>query len=269
MTIVTSMTPRTPSLMASSLPYESEQMLPTKALPKPAATLLSSPPACEPAKSRYTAYGTGQKTSRCPPPSNIMGDDSTLRYPPTRVQALLPNGSKSWGTVRLLLGQESTLMSWNTWSHYSSLSITHSNPPLPCHSGLWNCSNLREAPFIPWLKRPVASNTPLPMPKSNDTTITMNDKQNWKSTAGPSWLKLSRKTMPKRASNTAWRCTDSINASPTSKATLTSIRSSPLKTSLHAGKTLATTTMVDQKVHSEKEVMLPPEQVAQLLPWYI
>jgi len=75
--------------------------------------------------------------------------------------------------------------------------------------------------------------------------------------------------VPYQASNTAWKATASINASPTSKATWTSNKSSPLNTMPYVTKTLVTTAAVDQEVHPKGEVMLPPEQVDKLLPWYM
>ena len=168
-----------------------------------------------------------------------------------------------------LPGWGSTLTSQNMWSHYSSLSITHSDPPHPYCSGLWNSSNLGEAPSTLWLKQPMASNTLLPMQKSSSTTDTTNGTQSSKSTNKPSWPKSNKKTMPSQALNTTWKRSGSTNASPTSRANWTSAGSSLLTTSPHIGKTLTATATVDQKVHPKGEVMLPPEQAAQLLPWYM
>src|SRR6266851_1856769 len=161
---MTLMTLHTPLHTASSAQYIDAQQSPTKDSPKPTTVLTNSPEQCTPTKPRSAASGTGQGTSICPPTSNAMEDEWTFKCPPTMGRTSSPDGSKSWGTARLLQEQESTLTSQNTWSPSTSHQTTHSDPPPPYLSGSWSYSKPKEGPTTPWLKQPMASNTPPHMP---------------------------------------------------------------------------------------------------------
>ena len=110
--------------------------------------------------------------------------------------------------------------------------------------------------------------TPQPMLKSSDTTTTMKGVWNSKSTNKQLSLKSSGKMTYYQELNTIWKAGAFMNASPTSKGASTSAVSSQSGTMPCAAQTLATTTTVDQEVHPEREVMLPPEHADELLPWY-
>ncbi len=85
----------------------------------------------------------------------------------------------------------------------------------------------------------------------------------------PSSLKSNRKTTHYKGLNIVWKRTGSTNDLPHSRGEWTSTTTSlPAATSCTA-RTLITTAGVDQEVLPEREVMLPPEQVAELLPWYM
>ena len=161
------------------------------------------------------------------------------------------------------------LTSQNMWSPYTFYQTTYCNPPPPYPSGSWSYSKPKGDPTTPWLKWPVALNTPLHMLKWSDTAAATCNEPSWKSTNGPSWPKSSEKMRPFQVLNTVWRCMASMNNSPTSKATWTSTGNSQSKTMPHATQTHVATTTVDQEVHPEEEVMLPPEQAAKLLLWYM
>ncbi len=160
-------------------------------------------------------------------------------------------------------------MSQNMWSPFTSHQTTYSAPPPLCCSGLWSCSRQREGPITPWLKQPMDSNTWLHSPKWSDTAATTNNELNWKSTNGLSWPKLNKKTKHCQASNTTWKPMASMSNLLILKADSTSTASSQSATMPHTAQTCVTTAAVDQKVHPEGEVMLPPKQVAELLPWYM
>src|SRR5216683_2262592 len=169
---MTSPIPRAPSRMVSSQRCDATPPSPTNASPKPAAASTNSTGQYTPTKVKSATLGMATGTPTCPPSLSEMGDEWTSKCPPTMVRMSLPDGFESWGTVRLLPEQESTSISPNMWSLYSSHQTTHSDPLPPYLSGLSNYSKPREGPTTPWLKRPIVSSTPPPSPKWNDTAAT-------------------------------------------------------------------------------------------------
>ncbi len=163
---------------------------------------------------------------------------------------------------------ESTWTSQNTWSHFTSKPTTHAALPPHWPHGSSSCSNREGGPITPWLKRPVSSRTPLPTPKLSITTITTKGTSNWKSTNGQSSLRLSEKTTCCKGLSPAWKPGDSMNDSPTSRDGSTSTMNSQTATTDLDDPIHITTNRVDQEVPPEKRVMLPPQHVAKLLPWY-
>src|SRR5216683_6983618 len=86
----------------------------------------------------------------------------------------------------------------------------------------------------------------------------------------PSSPTSTKKTTRFRGLNIAWKRTGFTNASPPSKGGWTSAKNCrAATTSSHAAPTLIDTAGVDQGVLPEERVMLPPEQAAELLPWYM
>ena len=233
MRVATSKTLHMLSPSASSPWYTNGQQPPIRALPKPTTTSISSMELYTPTKPKSTAYATGQETLRCPPPSSTTGDKWTSKCPPIAARMSSPDGSKSWGTVRLSPEQEKAQMSWNMWSPSTfQQTTTHSTPPQPYPHGLWSYSRPKGAPTTLWLKQPTPSNTPPLTPKSSDTATTTSDTQSWKSTDGQLWLKSSKKMKPYQGSNTAWRPMASTNTLPTSRAAWTSDGNSHLATTM-------------------------------------
>src|SRR5712671_2272980 len=160
--------------------------------------------------------------------------------------------------------------SQNTWSHYTSHQTTQHAPPPYSPPGSSNSSKLTGELTTPWLRRHVDSITQQPSPKWSDTAATTPTALNSKWRAEPSSPTSTKKTTCFRGLNIVWKRTGSTNASPHSKAGWTSAKSSPAATtSSPAAPTLVDTARVDQGVLPEKGVMLPPEQAAELLPWYM
>ncbi len=204
----------------------------------------------------------------CPPPMSEMENEWTFKCPPKVVRMLSHNGSGCWGMEKLLLGQGSMLMNQNTWSPSTSNPSTHSTQPPPCHSGSRSSSKPREGHIMLWLQQPMPSKTLLPMQKSNATTTTMSTNPSSKWTDEPSSPDSIERMKNLAEYDTAWKDGGSINDSATSKTGLTSITSYPTAPSFPVVRTHATTVIVDQKVHHERGVMLPPEHTDKLLPWW-
>src|SRR6266851_5157532 len=161
-------------------------------------------------------------------------------------------------------------MSQNTWSPYTSHQTTQHAPPPYSPPGSSNSSKPMEELTTPWLRRRVDSNTQQPSPKWSDTAVTTPTAPNSKWHGKRSSPTSTKKTTRFRGLNIVWKRTGSTNASPRSKAGWTSAKSSPAAiTSSPAAPTLVDTARVDQGVLPEKGVMLPPEQAAELLPWYM
>src|SRR5713101_2492585 len=106
--------------------------------PRPTAILTSSLKQYTPVRPKSAASEIGLETLTCLLTSNITGDEWTSKCPPTTVRMSLPDGSKSWGMERWSPEQESTLMSQNMWSSYTSQQTTHSDQPPPYLSGSWS-----------------------------------------------------------------------------------------------------------------------------------
>ncbi len=267
--IATSPTLHMLSRMASSQWCDDAQPSPTNDLPKLTAESTNSPGQYTPTKVRYAISGMVIETLTCPLSLNVTGDEWTYKCPPTTVRTSLPTRSESWGMVKSSPEQESTLTSQNMWSPSTFHQTTHSDPPPPYCNGSWSSSKPEGGPTTPWLRRHIASNTPPPSPKWNITVTTTNAMLSSRSTGEPSSLKSNEKMKPYRGSNTAWRHMAFTSNLPNSKAEWTSATTSPCAITPCATQTLTATATVDQEVLPKREVMLPPKQAAELLPWYM
>src|SRR5216683_2902068 len=159
--------------------------------------------------------------------------------------------------------------SQNTWSPSTSHQTTHSAPPPPYHTGSLNSSKPGEEPTTPWLKRHAPSSTPPPTQRWSDMVVTTNAAPSLKSNDAPSPLRSRKKITRFRGLNIVWKHTGSTKGSPPWKDEWTSAATSPPAASSCAAQTLAATAAVDQEVLPEREVMLPPEYMPKLLPWYM
>src|SRR5712671_5842216 len=114
------------------------------------------------------------------------------------------------------------------------------------------------------------SNTQQPSQRWSDTAATTRTEPSSRWHDERSRPTSTKKTTCFRGLNIIWKRTGSTNASPHSKAGWTSAKNSlGVTTSSPAAPTLVDTTGVDQGVPTEERVMLPPEQAAELLPWYM
>ena len=209
------------------------------------------------------------ETLTCHQTSNKTGDEWTSKCPPTAVRTSSPGGSTLWEMAKLSPEQESRLTNQNTWSPYTFHQTTHSNPPPPYQCGLLNSSKLEGEPTTPWLKRHIASTTPLPLLKWSTIADTTNATLSSKLTNEPSSQKSIEKMRHSKESSTEWKRTGYMNNLPSLKAAWTSTATSPSATMPCAVQTHITTTAVDQEVLPEGEVMLPPKCADELLLWYM
>src|SRR6266851_9116832 len=122
--------------------------------------------------------------------------------------------------------QESTSMSQNTWSPFTSHQTTHSNPPPPYRTGSSSFCKPGGEPTTPWLKQPVASITPPPSLRWSNTAITTNATPSSKSPVELSPPILNKKTTRYKGLNIVWKHTDSTNNSPCSRGEWTSAATS-------------------------------------------
>ncbi len=265
----TSPTPRAPSHMASSQQCDATPPSPTNALLRQDATSINSPEQYTSARPKSITFAMAMGTPKCPPTSSATVDKWTFKCPHTAARTSSPSGFGSWEMARSLPEQESMLTNQNTWSPFTSHQTTHSDPPPPYRTGLLNSCKPGEDSITPWLKWPVASITPPPLPKWSDTAVTTNTAPNLKLPIKPSQLRSNKKTTRYRGLNIIWKCTGSTNDSPHSRGKWTSTTNSPPTAMSCAAQTLVTTTMVDQEVPPERRVMLLPEQAAELLLWYM
>ena len=154
------------------------------------------------------------------------------------------------------------------WSPSTSNPSTHDTPHLPWCSGLWSCSNLMGDPTILWLKWPVPLTTLLPLLKSSNTTTTMSDTVSSMQTDVLLSLRLSLRISDWIEFTTTWKPGASMNNSPTLRTASTSNANykagdpSPITLIIP---TYVVTTALDQKVQSEREVMLLPKHMDELL----
>src|SRR5216683_1856587 len=267
---VPSQTPRALSPTASSPPLTAAAESPTNASPNPDAGSTSCKGRSTHERPRYAASETATPPPTCQPTTSETGDESTSRCPPTEGRTSSPDGSGFWGTGRSSPEPASEPTSQNTWSLYTSHQTTQHAPPPYSPPGSSSSSKPTGEPTTPWLRRRVDSITQQPSPKWNDTAATTPTAPSSKWHDEQSSPTSKKKTTRFRGLNIAWKRTGSTNASPHSKVGWTSAKSSPVATtSSPAAPTLINTTGVDQGVLPEKGVMLPPEQAAELLPWYM
>jgi len=134
---------------------------PTNTLPRQDTASTNSPEQYPPTRPRSVTSKAATRPPKCHPTSSATADEWTFKCPHTVARTSLPSGSELWGTVRSSPELESTLTSQNTWSPFTSHQTTHSDPPPLYRTGSSNFCKPEGGPTTPWLKRPVASTTPL------------------------------------------------------------------------------------------------------------
>src|SRR6266851_9935878 len=266
----TSPTLRGPSPTASSQPSTTAAQPPTNAWRSPDDISTNSKERCMQGRQKSAASVTVTPPPTCLPASSATGDEWTSRCPPTEGRTSSPDGSDSWVTGRSSPEPASEPTSQNTWSRYTSHQTTQHAPPPYSPPGSSSSSKQTRGPTTPWLKRHVASTTPQLSQKWSDTATTTHTEPSSKWHDAPSSPTSRKKTTRFRGLNIVWKRTGSTNASQPSKGRWTSAKSSPAATtSSPAAPTLVDTAGVDQGVLPKEGVILPPEQVAELLPWYM
>src|SRR5216683_5584552 len=174
-----------------------------------------------PGRPKSTASESPMLPLRCRPTTNATEDKWTSKCPPTVARTLSLGGSGLWGMVRSLPELEKAPMSQNTWSPSTFHQTTQPDPPPHSPTGSSNSSKLGEEPTTPWLRRPVALNTPQPLLRWNDTAATTYAVLSSKWHDEQSRPTSTKKTTCSRGLNIVWKHTGSMNTSPPSKAAWT------------------------------------------------